>query len=256
MLYIAAAFRRVVDRSGVAGCSAQDFSRLIQRYAAASGDIEDLAGYLFGGRFRGQQIAVDDIRNEGKVAALFSIAVNGGNIARHHLLGKDSQDAGVLRSGVLPGAEYIEVAQSHSLQSINSGEGLHVEFPSQLRCCVRGDRIGLHLLGLRQRGGIAVHRRGAGINHPSNLCIPCCNQQLNGSRHAGMVGRYRIFNGARYGGDCRFMKDALDAATCISHRRGIVDVGLDQFHRFKANQILALAGDKVVDAANLLSPRQ
>ena len=52
------------------------------------------------------------------------------------------------------------------------------------------------------------------------------------------------------------MKDALDAATCLGHRRGIVDIGLDEVHRLQPAEIFALSGDKVVDATDSLAARE
>jgi hypothetical protein len=53
-----------------------------------------------------------------------------------------------------------------------------------------------------------------------------------------------------------FMKDTVDATTCLGHRFGIVYIGLNKVHRLEADQILMLSGDKVVDTANLLAARQ
>ena len=115
---------------------------------------------------------MDDVLNEGKVAALFAVAIDGGRFSGQHLERKDGQNSGILRGWILIRAEDIEVAERDGLQSVDAGEGLHVKLAGQLGDCVRRDRAGVHVFGFRQRGSVAVartrslHKRRGGLSHP------------------------------------------------------------------------------------------
>ena len=126
----------------------------------------------------------------------------------------------------------------------------------QLGHGVRGDRIGQHSFMLGQRGRVAISGRGSRVDHPPHPRLPRRHQQIQRRIHAGYVGRHRIGHRTRHRRQRRLMKNDLHALARPCADRRIGQVAFEKLHRLQPDQILALAGAEVVDAAHGLAARQ
>src|SRR5262249_10517144 len=141
-----------------------------QARVLTAGNVEDLACYAIRGG--GKQIRVDDVRHIGKIARLGSVAVDEWSAAVAHCQDEFRNDRGVLRGGIFPGAEHIEIAQADSLETVKVRESATVMFAGQLGDCVGRKRYRRERLDLGQYGRIAVHRRRRGIDKAADSGAP------------------------------------------------------------------------------------
>lgn len=248
---IAGARLGMLDGSVVAGEFAQQSDNLIEGDAMAGGEIHDLAADGIG--MRGQQVALDGVLNEGEVAALLAVAVNDGHLAGKHAATEDGENAGVLRGGILMRTEDVEVAQADGFKAVDAGEGTHVVLAGELGDGVGRDGIGRHLLVLGQRGRVAIRRRRSRVNDATDSGGASGDEQLQRGIDACDVGAERIGDRTGNRRQSCFMKDDFDAVAGARGEVGIGEVAFEELHRFKAEEIVALAGGKVIDAANGVS---
>ncbi len=132
----------------------------------AVGDVDDLTGDARG--LRRAQVRVHDVGDVGEVARLFAVAVDDGALAGQQRRDEARDDAGILRAGVLPRAEDVEVAQGHRLEAVGARPHLTVELAGELRRRVGRERLRRHLLLLRQRRLVAVGRTRSGVDEAAH----------------------------------------------------------------------------------------
>src|SRR5260221_9740382 len=118
MFDISGTGRPIGDLAVVSRQLTQHLYRLIQGDTASGSNVEDPARDFFSGRLTGQQVRAHAVRDVAEVAALLTVAVDGGLLTRQHLHGKLCQHAGVHGTRVLKWAEDVEVPQGNRLQSI------------------------------------------------------------------------------------------------------------------------------------------
>src|SRR5262249_50278066 len=72
----------------------------------------------------GEEVGAHDVVDEGEVARLLPVAVDLERLAVQRLLEEARDDGRVLRLGVLPRAEDVEVAEAHGFHPVQPGEHL------------------------------------------------------------------------------------------------------------------------------------
>src|SRR5271156_777001 len=118
MLDVAATFRGIRRRAGVRSERLEEFVNFIERDAPPCRYIEYLACGIGGGSLAGQKIRIYCIVDVSKIAARLAIAKYRGLLTGQHLGDELRHYTRVGRRWILPGAEDIEVAQGHRLQSV------------------------------------------------------------------------------------------------------------------------------------------
>jgi hypothetical protein len=115
----------------------------------------------------------------GEIAALFAVTIDGRLLSSQHPSAEDRQYAGVVRCRILAGTEDVEVAEDYSFQAVDSREYTHVVFTGQLGHRIGRDGVRRHRLMLRQRGRVAVRRRGSSVDY-----LPPYSPDLNPTEKA------------------------------------------------------------------------
>ena len=106
---------------------------------------------------------------------------------------------------------------------------------------------------LGQAGRVAIGGRRSSVNDAAHLGIASGDQQLYCAGNIGIVRRDRIDHRTRHGRYCRLVKDNIHAAARRGTGAGIIEVRLDEVHRFQAGEIFTLAGREIIDSSNLFA---
>ena len=110
---------------------------------------------------------------------------------------------------------------------------------------------GQHLLVLGQRGRVTIDRRRPGVDHAAHAGVAGGHEQIERCVHAVAVGGCGIGYRARNRGQCRLVKNNLNARADLGADRRIGQIALDELHRLQANQVGRLAGNEAVDATHV-----
>ncbi len=122
----------------------QETVYLFQRVLAATGNVENLACYPGCRRRTGQQVRGNNVIDIGEVPALLPGSEDGRAGPLKHLLDEFCQHSAIGRIGSLARPKDIEVAQAHSLQSIDLPIAAHVIFAGKLLHGIWRNRHGAH----------------------------------------------------------------------------------------------------------------
>ena len=213
---VAGARLRIGGLAGVAGESAETFEGLVEGDALARGDVDGEAGDFFGRGGGGEQVGVDDVGDEGEVAARLAVTIDSGLLACEHFAAEDGEDAGVVRRWVLIRAEDVEVAESDSFKAVDAREGAHVIFAGKLGDGIGADGVGRHAFVLGEGGRVAISRRRAGVDDAADSGGARGHEEIQRGVNAVAVGGNGIGDRARDGGEGCFVEDDFDAGACLS----------------------------------------
>ena len=81
------------------------------------------------------------------------------------------------RARILPRPEHVEVADGHGFETVQPREQLHVLLADELLQRIRRQRVGRHVLVLRQRRRVAVGGGRAGIDDALDAGVARRDQQ-------------------------------------------------------------------------------
>ncbi len=101
---------------------------------------------------------------------------------------------------------------------------------------------------LGQRGRVTIDRRRPGVDHAAHTGVAGGHEQVERCVHAVAIGGCGIGYRARNRGQCRLVKNNLNARADPGADRRIGQVALDELHRLEANEVGRLAGNEAVDA--------
>ena len=163
----------------------------------------------------------------------------------------------IRRARILSRAEHVEVANRHRLEAIEPREQLHVLLAHQLLQRVGRQRIGRHVLALRQGRRVAVCRRRAGINHALDAGSRAATSRLS---VASTLARCDVIGSSidrGTDGIAAWCSTSSTPSTGLPRNAGIGQIACQQFRpmtasRAAASQIFELAGDEAVDHAHAM----
>ena len=143
-----------------AGDVAQGLYHLVEVGGVTAGDVVYLVDCLVVGGEQCEQVGVDGVVDEGKIAAKGSVAVEGGCNVVFEALEELRDDGGIGSVGALSGSEDVEVPESDHLNVVQFGVHVGVQFVDEFGYGVRGEGFSDVLFSFGQCGVVAVGRGG------------------------------------------------------------------------------------------------
>lgn len=224
-------------------------------FAAAVGDVEGLAGGGMGGA-AGTEVGLDDIVNIGEIAALATVAVDGGALVVQQLLDELGDDSGVGTVGVLTAAEDVEVAKAVGVEAVVHGVLLRPLLVATLGKGVGREEVAFHAFALGEVCLVAIDGAGGGIDKLLHAILTSGLEHIEGAGDVvGTVeeGHLDAAGNAAPGG---LVEDVIDTLANFHTGVEILDVTLDELISWvvqKQVHIGLLAGGEVVEATDAIT---
>ncbi len=170
----------------------------------------------------------------------------------------DDGDVGTF--GVLPGAEYVEVAQANGVETIAAGKHVGIQLVHVFGDGVGAERFADGVFDLGQAGGGAIGASAGGIGEAFDA-LPCVGV-ARGHQHVGKVGNVGrvggdgVLQAARHAAQGGLVQDVIDAFAGGLAVGQCADVALDDLEvgpllgggeGLHLGQVALVAGGKVVE---------
>lgn len=146
--------------------------KIVQRRAAAEGDIEDLTNHPFTPSRGGEQIGLHHIGDRAKITRRASVAIDDTFLPTKHPVDPERNDRRVPAARILPRTEDIKITQPDRFLPEALQEKLGIDFADPLRSTVGRKRLADLGFFLRQTRIVPINRTAARIDNTSNVVFP------------------------------------------------------------------------------------
>lgn len=238
----------------------------VERGAITHGHVIDLIPGLRVGRGSGQQVGLHGIGDKAEVAAGFAVAVDVHHLALQQGGGPFGNDGSIGAVGVLPRAEYVEVAQANGVEVVAAGEYFGVQFIDVLGHCIGAERFADGVFDLGQCRVVAIGGAAGGVGKAFDLGVAGGHQHVEEAGDVGTVGRDGVFKAAGDAAEGGLVQHVVNTVTGLVAVGQVADVALDEVKAGPLSgcdqgphliEVALISGGEVVQADHaLVEPEQ